>query len=122
MQDFQTKHPDVECRVIAHDRDGLDEIAQSEGAVGYYWDAREAVPHGLNAFFLPRLYLLDATQRVLYVEPPLTGVDRSFRDIGRAVSRRERQATRQLPAREGLGARSGGGPGIALPLSSAGLH
>jgi hypothetical protein len=72
--------------MVATRRRGLDAVAESrENTIAYAWDAHSKLVHQLNAFFLPRLYLLDENKHILYVQRPKQTPDRSLREIERIL-------------------------------------
>lgn len=92
MQAFQARHPSVRCELVARHRVGIEEFLRSEKtAVRYSWDRNGVLAKHLNAFFLPRLYLLDKEGRVAYVEPPGLPPEKAFSDVQRLLARRMRE-------------------------------
>jgi len=68
--------------MVARHSVGIEGLARSEKtAVRYYWDSGGVLARRLNAFFLPRLYLLDKDGCVAYVEPPGRPSENAFDDV-----------------------------------------
>lgn len=89
LSELRKKYPGLRCWFIGRDRKGLELLARSRiPDLRLGWDENDTFSRRGNAYFLPRIYLLDTGGRLLYLQKDPLSLESVFADVERSLAAR----------------------------------